>query len=73
MLLSPCLLLLSTSLATATATCLGILCTRELATEDECSRPDTRGPCGALDFYDTAGQMLTSPPSVTLGVPPPEF
>ena len=55
-----CLLLLSASLATAQAACYGVFCTQELATEDECSKPDTRGPCSTLEFYDTAGQKVTS-------------
>ena len=60
MLLSSCILLLSASLATAQAACYGVFCTQELATEDECSKVDTRGPCSTLEFYDTAGQKLTS-------------
>ena len=60
MLQSSCLLLLSASLATAQATCYGVFCTNELATEDECSQPDTKGPCSTLEFYNTAGQKLTS-------------
>ena len=60
MLQSSCLLLLSVSLATAQAACYGVFCTQELITVDECSKPDTMGPCSTLEFYDTAGQNLTS-------------
>ena len=60
MLQSSCILLLSASLATAQAACYGVFCTQELATEDECSKQDTLGPCSTLEFYDTAGQKLSN-------------